>query len=87
MWIVKLALRRPYTFVVGALLILVLGVITILRMPVDIFPFIDIPVVSVIWSYTGLAPQEMERRIATISERSMTTSVNDIEHIESQSIN
>jgi multidrug efflux pump subunit AcrB len=87
MWIVKLALRRPYTFVVGALLILVLGVITILRMPVDIFPFIDIPVVSVIWSYTGLAPQEMERRIATISERSMTSSVNDIEHIESQSIN
>ena len=86
MWIVKLALRRPYTFVVGALLILVLGIITILRMPVDIFPFIDIPVVSVIWSYSGLAPQEMERRIATISERSMTTSVNDIEHIESQSM-
>jgi CzcA family heavy metal efflux pump len=87
MWIVKLALRRPYTFVVGAMLILVLGVVTILRMPVDIFPFIDIPVVSVIWSYTGLAPQEMERRIVTVSERSMTTSVNDIEHIESQSIN
>jgi multidrug efflux pump subunit AcrB len=87
MWIVKLALRRPYTFVVGAMLILVLGIITILRMPVDIFPFIDIPVVSVIWSYTGLAPQEMERRIVTISERSMTTSVNDIEHIESQSLN
>jgi multidrug efflux pump subunit AcrB len=87
MWIVKLALRRPYTFVVGAMLILVLGVITILRMPVDIFPFIDIPVVSVVWSYTGLAPQEMERRIVTISERSMTTSVNDIEHIESQSLN
>jgi multidrug efflux pump subunit AcrB len=87
MWIVKLALRRPYTFVVGSLLILVLGIVTILRMPVDIFPFIDIPVVSVIWSYNGLAPQEMERRIATISERSMTSSVNDIEHIESQSIN
>jgi multidrug efflux pump subunit AcrB len=87
MWIVKLALRRPYTFVVGALLILVMGIITILRMPVDIFPFIDIPVVSVIWAYSGLAPQEMERRIATISERSMTTSVNDIEHIESQSLN
>jgi multidrug efflux pump subunit AcrB len=87
MWIVKLALRRPYTFVVGAMLILVLGIITILRMPVDIFPFIDIPVVSVVWSYTGLAPQEMERRIVTISERSMTTSVNDIEHIESQSLN
>ena len=69
------------------MLILVLGIITILRMPVDIFPFIDIPVVSVIWTYTGLAPQEIERRIVTISERSMTTSVNDIEHIESQSIN
>ncbi len=87
MWIVKLALRRPYTFVVASLLILVLGIITILRMPVDIFPFIDIPVVSVIWQYTGLAPEEMEHRIVTISERSMTTSVNDIEHIESQTLN
>jgi multidrug efflux pump subunit AcrB len=87
MWIVKLALRRPYTFVVAALLVLVLGIVTILRMPVDIFPFIDIPVVSVIWQYSGLAPEEMERRVVTISERSMTTSVNDIEHIESQSLN
>ena len=87
MWIVKLALRRPYTFVVGALLVLVLGIVTILRMPVDIFPYIDIPVVSVIWQYVGLAPEEMEHRIVTVSERSMTTTVNDIEHIESQSLN
>jgi multidrug efflux pump subunit AcrB len=87
MWIVKLALRRPYTFVVGAMLILVLGIVTILRMPIDIFPYIDIPVVSVIWQYSGLAPEEMERRVVTVSERSMTTSVNDIEHIESQSLN
>ncbi|MDQ6678124.1 MAG: efflux RND transporter permease subunit, partial [Acidobacteriota bacterium] len=87
MWIVKLALRRPYTFVVGALLILVLGIVTILRMPVDIFPYIDIPVVSVIWQYAGLAPEEMERRIVTVDERAMTTTVNDIEHIESQSLN
>jgi CzcA family heavy metal efflux pump len=86
MWIVKLALRRPYTFVVGALLVLVLGIVTILRMPVDIFPYIDIPVVSVLWQYSGLAPEEMERRIVTVSERSMTTTVNDIEHIESQSL-
>ena len=87
MWIVKLALRRPYTFVVAALLVLVLGVVTILRMPVDIFPYIDIPVVSVIWQYNGLAPEEMERRIVTVHERAMTTTVNDIEHIESQTLN
>src|SRR5260370_1179627 len=87
MWIVKLALRRPYTFVVAALLIVVLGIVTIMRMPVDIFPFIDIPVVSVIWQYAGMAPEEMEHRIVTVSERSMTSSVNDIEHIESQSLN
>ncbi len=86
MWIVKLALRRPYTFVVGAMLVLVLGIVTIMRMPVDIFPYIDIPVVSVIWQYAGLAPEEMEHRIVTVSERSMTTTVNDIEHIESQSL-
>ena len=87
MWIVKLALRRPYTFIVAALLVLVLGVVTILRMPVDIFPYIDIPVVSVIWQYNGLAPEEMERRIVTVHERAMTTTVNDIEHIESQTLN
>ena len=86
MWIVRLALRRPYTFTVMALLILILGVLAGRRMPKDIFPSIDIPVVTVVWSYGGLTPEEMERRIVTISERAMTTTVNDIEHIESQSL-
>ena len=85
MWIVRLALRRPYTFVVVALLIAILGVTAIVTMPVDIFPYIDIPVVSVVWSYSGLSPEEMEKRMVTIFERAMTTTVNDIEHIESQS--
>ncbi|MCE0484779.1 MAG: efflux RND transporter permease subunit [Methylacidiphilales bacterium] len=85
MWIVRLALRKPYTFTVMAILILVLGGVSYLSMPKDIFPNIDIPVVSVIWSYTGLPPQEMERRFVTISERAMNTTVNDIEHQESQS--
>jgi CzcA family heavy metal efflux pump len=87
MWIVRLALRRPYTFVVFALLILILGVFSILTMPTDIFPNIDIPVVTVIWGYTGLSAQEMATRIVTPSERVMTSTVNDIEHIESQSLN
>ena len=85
MWIVRLALRRPYTFVVMAVLIAILGGTAIVTMPVDIFPYIDIPVVSVVWSYAGLSPEEMEKRMVTIFERSMTTTVNDIEHIESQS--
>src|SRR5665647_1985760 len=85
MWIVRLALRRPYTFVVVSVLIAILGVAAIITMPVDIFPYIDIPVVSVIWSYNGLSPEEMEKRMVTIFERAMTTTVNDIEHIESQS--
>jgi multidrug efflux pump subunit AcrB len=85
MWIVRLALRRPYTFVVMSLAILLLGITAIVTMPVDIFPFIDIPVISVIWSYNGISPDEMEKRVVTIFERSMTTTVNDIEHIESQS--
>ena len=85
MWIVRLALRRPYTFVVMAVLIAILGGTAIVTMPVDIFPYIDIPVVSVVWTYNGLSPEEMEKRIVTIFERSMTTTVNDIEHIESQS--
>src|ERR1700761_4395218 len=85
MWIVRLALRRPYTFVVMALLIAILGGSAIISMPVDIFPYIDIPVVSIVWNYAGLAPDEMEKRMVTIFERSMTTTVNDIEHIESQS--
>jgi multidrug efflux pump subunit AcrB len=85
MWIVRLAIRQPYTFVVMALLIAILGVTAIVTMPVDIFPYIDIPVVTIVWSYTGLQPEEMEKRIVTTFERSMTTTVNDIEHIESQS--
>src|ERR1700741_304840 len=84
MWIVRLALKRPYTFVVVALLIAILGVAAIITMPVDIFPYIDIPVVSIVWSYGGLTPQEMEGRMVTIFERSLTTTVNDIEHMESQ---
>src|SRR5450755_4133923 len=84
MWIVRLALRRPYTFVVVSFLIAILGVAAIITMPVDIFPYIDIPVVSVVWSYNGLSPEEMEKRIVAYFERSMTTTVNDIEHIESQ---
>ena len=87
MWIVRLALRRPYTFVVFALLIVILGVYSILSMPTDIFPNIDIPVVTVVWSYTGLSAEQMANRIVYPSERGMTTIVNDIEHIESQSLN
>ncbi len=86
MWIVRLALRRPYTFVVMAVLILVMGVVSIETMSTDIFPSIDIPVVSVVWTYNGTSPDEMEKRFTTISERAMTTTVNDIEHIESQSV-
>src|SRR6516162_8812414 len=84
MWIVRLALRRPYTFVVVSVLIAILGVTAIVTMPVDIFPYIDIPVVSVVWNYGGLAPDEIEKRMVTIFERSLTTTVNDIEHLESQ---
>ena len=87
MWIVRLALRRPYTFAVFALLILILGMYSIDSMPTDIFPNIDIPVVTVVWNYTGLSAQEMSTRIVFNVERGMTTAVNDIEHIESQSLN
>lgn len=86
MWIVRLALRRPYTFVVLAILILLAGPVAILRTPTDIFPSIDIPVVSVVWSYNGLSAQDMAQRIVTGYERSLTNSVDDIEHIESQSL-
>jgi CzcA family heavy metal efflux pump len=86
MWIVALALRRPYTFVVMALLIIILTPITIARTPVDIFPNINIPVVSVVWSYNGFSPQDMADRIVTNSERGFTVTVNDIEHQESQSL-
>ena len=87
MWIVRLALRRPYTFVVMALLIAILGGVAIATMPVDIFPYIDIPVVSVVWQFNGLSPEEMEKRIVTNFERGLTSSVSDVEHIESQSYN
>ncbi|MFO0962222.1 MAG: efflux RND transporter permease subunit [Phycisphaerales bacterium] len=86
MWIVRLALRRPYTFVVAAIVVALSGVLAVLRMPTDIFPEVDIPVVSVIWTYNGISPEEMERRLVTISERAMTTTVNGIEHIESTSL-
>jgi multidrug efflux pump subunit AcrB len=86
MWIVQLALRRPYTFVIMSMLIVILGVLATLRMPTDIFPEIDIPVVSVIWSYSGITPEEMGEAITVRSERGFTGSVNDIEHIESQSL-
>jgi len=86
MWIVALALRRPYTFIVMAIVILVLTPITILRTPTDIFPDINIPVVSVVWFYTGMAPLDMADRIVANSERGITTTVNDIEHMESQSV-
>src|ERR1700722_4493170 len=86
MWIVRLALRRPYTFVVMSMVIVILGVLAIFRMPTDIFPEIDIPVVSVIWSYGGISPEEMAEVVTTRCERSFTTSVNDMEHMESQSL-
>ncbi|MGO9255707.1 MAG: efflux RND transporter permease subunit [Bryobacteraceae bacterium] len=86
MWIVQLALRRPYTFVIMSLLIAILGGLAIFRMPTDIFPEIDIPVVSVIWSYSGVSPEEMAEIITVRSERAFTTTVNDIEHMESQSL-
>jgi CzcA family heavy metal efflux pump len=86
MWIVRLALRRPYTFVVASILILILGVVSIVRTPVDIFPNIDIPVIAIAWQYTGLSPEEMSGRVIYNYERSLTTTVNDIEHIESTSL-
>src|SRR6201987_106323 len=87
MWIVKVALSRPYTFVVLALLLFLMAPVMILRTPVDIFPAINVPVVSIIWTYTGLVPSEMETRITSIYERALTTTVDNIEHIESQSLN
>src|SRR5947207_10161814 len=86
MWIVQLALKRTYTFVVVALLIAVLGAVSIYRMSTDIFPNIDIPVVSVVWQYTGMPADEIETRIIFVNERVLTASVNGIEHIESQSL-
>ncbi|HXJ87924.1 MAG TPA: efflux RND transporter permease subunit [Candidatus Binatia bacterium] len=86
MWIVALALRRPYTFVVMAIVIIILFFVTLVRTPTDIFPDINIPVVSVVWFYSGLSPQDMADRIVANSERGITTTVNDIEHMESQSV-
>ena len=87
MWIVRLALRRPYTFVVMSLMIALAGGLAIVRMPTDIFPEISIPIVNVIWNYNGISAEEMAKRIITPIERGLTTSVNDIEHMESQSVN
>src|SRR5580692_9093952 len=87
MWIVRLALRRPYTFVVAALVLVLLTPFVLLRTPTDIFPSIDIPVVSVIWQYVGLDAQEVEQRLIYNHERTLTTTVNDIEHVESTSYN
>ena len=86
MWIVRLALRRPYTFVVFALLILILGVFSIESMPTDIFPNINIPVITVVWQFSGLSANQIANRIVTNSERGVTTTVNDVDHIESQSL-
>ncbi len=86
MWIVQIALKRPYTFVVLAILILALGAVAIFRTPTDMFPNINIPVVSIIWTYNGLVPREMADRIVRITERNLTTVVDNIEHVESQSL-
>ena len=87
MWIVRLALRRPLSVAVMALLMLVLGVLSFSLMNVDIFPAINLPVVMVVWNYPGLSAFDVERRMVFISERAYSTTVNDIEHIESSSIN
>lgn len=86
MWIVRIALSRPYTFIVLALMLLIIGPLAIMRTPTDIFPDIDIPVISVVWNYAGLSPDEMGNRITNVFERAVTTTVNDIEHIESESL-
>jgi len=86
MWIVRLALRRPYTFVVVSILIVIMGGLAIVRTPTDIFPNINIPVISIIWNYNGLLPEDMSDRIVSVTERSLTTTVDNIEHIESQSL-
>src|SRR5690348_13392379 len=86
MWIIRVALKRPYTFFVLAILILLFGAFAALRTPTDIFPNIKLPVVSIVWTYIGLPPSDMSDRIVTYYERQMTTTVNDIDHIESQSL-
>src|SRR5579862_786234 len=86
MWLVEVALKRPYTIAVMALLTLLMGVLSIGRMVVDVFPAISIPVVAVVWNYPGLSAEDMERRVVIISERAFSTTVNGIARIESQSI-
>ena len=86
MWIVDIALRRPYTFIVMALLLPLFGVLSLLRMPVDIFPRIPIPILSAVWTYNGLSAEEMSARITTLYERGLSTTLNDVEHMESQSL-
>src|SRR5246127_3940109 len=85
MWIVRLALRRPYTFVVASILLLLVTPFVLLRTPTDIFPAINIPVVSVVWQYTGLTARDIEQRLVYTDERALTTTVNNIQHIESTS--
>src|SRR6195952_589072 len=84
--LIQLALRRPYTFIVMAMLIVLATPFALLKMPTDIFPEINIPVISIVWNYTGLSPQEMGNRISAQNERSLTTTVSDIEHLESTSL-
>src|SRR5882762_3750433 len=85
MWIIRLALKRPYTFVVAALLLLLVTPFVLIRTPTDVLPSINIPVVSIIWSFNGLSAHEVETRMVYVEERALTTTVNDIEHIESTS--
>src|ERR1700677_1421803 len=87
MWIVQLALRKPHTFFVMGITIILFGMIAIFRMPVDIFPDIDIPIVSCIWTYQGMSPWEMENLVSMVTERALTSTINGIEHMESVSIN
>jgi multidrug efflux pump subunit AcrB len=87
MWIARIALHRPYTFIVLAVLVLLLGVFTSLRIPIDIFPNINIPVVAAIWSYNGLSPSDMANRIVLLTEKNAQTDVSNVEHTESQSLN
>src|ERR1017187_8848256 len=86
MWIVRLALRRPYSVAVVAILLIVMGLLALRNMAVDIFPTIDIPVVAVVWSYNGLSAVDMERRVILLDERALSTTVNGISRIESESI-
>src|ERR1700756_2213150 len=86
MWIVEVALKRPYTFIVLAVLIAIFGSLAALRTPTDIFPSINIPVVSVVWTYSGLLPKDMSDRVIYYYERQLTSQVNGIEHMESESL-